>query len=134
MTYLRPIPEQIASDAEIRNLVIDFYGRARRDAELGPLFENNVKDWDAHFDKLTDFWSSVLNTSGRYKGQPMPAHVRLDELQMEHFGRWLSLFRLSAAATLNADAAAVAIIKAERIAESLQLGIRHFRGQSLLQD
>ena len=37
-------------------------------------------DWPHHLAKLQAFWSSVLLTSGRYKGQPMVAHVEYSDL------------------------------------------------------
>ncbi|MDE2384384.1 MAG: group III truncated hemoglobin [Alphaproteobacteria bacterium] len=125
--------EAIASDREIGALVHDFYGRARADATLGPIFEKHVKDWDRHFLLLADFWSSVLNTSGRYKGQPMIAHMRLPELEEHHFAHWLSMFETSAEATLNPKAAAVAKFKAARIAQSMRLGLRQLLGKSILE-
>ncbi|KAK0363120.1 hypothetical protein LTR94_015981 [Friedmanniomyces endolithicus] len=57
-------------------LVPAFYARVRADALLGPIFESAIDDWPHHLAKLKDFWSSVMLASGRYKGQPMPAHIR----------------------------------------------------------
>ncbi|HEV2185628.1 MAG TPA: group III truncated hemoglobin [Stellaceae bacterium] len=63
------------SEPAIATLVSRFYGKARRDPTIGPLFEHAIEDWDEHLDKLRDFWSSVMLTSGRYKGNPMAAHL-----------------------------------------------------------
>ena len=43
---------------------------------LGPIFNNAIADWPEHLEKLTAFWSSVMLTSGRYKGNPMAAHLK----------------------------------------------------------
>jgi hypothetical protein len=73
------------SEAMIAQLVDRFYGRVRQDELLGPVFAA-VQDWDAHLAKLSDFWSSVVLTTGRYHGQPMRAHLPLS-LIGGHFDR-----------------------------------------------
>ncbi|GGN52418.1 hypothetical protein GCM10011349_25940 [Novosphingobium indicum] len=52
-------------------LVEAFYARVRVDEELGPLFNDAIADWPEHLEKLCAFWSSVMLTTGRYKGQPV---------------------------------------------------------------
>jgi hemoglobin len=115
------------TEAEIASLVELFYARVRRDPVIGPLFNQAVDDWPDHLVKLRAFWSSVMLTSGRYKGSPMGAHMRhASSIEPEMFDRWLKLWRETAREVLaQADAAAV-IAKAERIAESLKLAL-YFR-------
>ena len=112
------------TEADLERLVGAFYARVRADAELGPLFDAAVGDWPEHLDKLQSFWSSVMLTTGRYKGSPMGAHLRhAGAIEPAMFDRWLELWRETAAKHLApADAAAV-IAKAERIAESLKLAL-----------
>ena len=63
-------------------------------------------------------------TSGRYKGNPMAAHLRhAGSIEPHMFDRWLSLWRETAAEELSPDAAAAVAAKADRIAESLKLGL-----------
>ena len=70
-------PSQAAEiEAALPALLDRFYARVRADAELGPVFNDAVGDWDHHMATLADFWSSVMLTSGRYKGQPVPAHLK----------------------------------------------------------
>jgi hemoglobin len=107
----------------IRALVHAFYGRVRRDPELGPIFEVAIDDWDAHLEKLCDFWSSVMLMSGRYKGNPMLAHMQLEAIRPEHFERWLALFRETAAEICPGEAAEAFVLRAENIAKSLRTGI-----------
>ena len=57
-------------EAGLERLVHPFYARVREDAELGPIFNGAIADWPEHLARLTAFWSSVMLTSGRYKGQP----------------------------------------------------------------
>ncbi|MGE3711295.1 MAG: group III truncated hemoglobin [Hyphomicrobiaceae bacterium] len=115
----------------IRALVHTFYARVRKDALLGPIFESAVDDWDVHLDKLCGFWSSVTLMTGRYKGAPMQVHANLPEISAHHFDRWLELFRSTAKEICPPRAAALFIDRAERIAQSLELGIALHRGRGL---
>lgn len=81
------------TEADIRMLVETFYGRVRQDAELGPIFEAHVDDWDAHVAMLSDFWSALLLGTRRFKGAPIPRHAALPDLSWPLFERWLALFR-----------------------------------------
>ena len=50
-------------------MVERFYAKVRLDPEIGPVFDDAVRNWDAHLALLKDFWSTVLLTTGRYKGE-----------------------------------------------------------------
>ena len=114
----------------IRDLVHAFYARVRQHAVLGPIFNSAVEDWDAHLDKLTAFWSSVTLMTGSYKGTPMKAHAALPQIAPVHFTQWLALFRATATDVCPPDAAALFVDRAERIAQSLQIGIAIHRGEA----
>lgn len=117
------IIERTGIDAPmIERLVRAFYGRARSDPLIGPIFDQKVVDWDAHIARMCDFWSSVVLMSGRYHGQPMAAHLPLP-LETAHFDRWLELFGEAAREVCPLPAAAYFIDRAQRIANSLQLTI-----------
>lgn len=90
----------LCTEEDITQLVHQFYAEVRRDAELGPIFNTHVDDWDVHLAKLVDFWSSILRGTGRFRGTPMPRHVALPGLHAGLFERWLRLFRATAAAQL----------------------------------
>jgi hemoglobin len=108
----------------IRALVHGFYARVRDDVEIGPIFNRIIADdWDTHLAKMCDFWSSVMLLTGRYKGNPMVAHMRLKMIRPEHFDRWLSLFRVTARDVCPEEIAMLFIGRAENIARSLQLGM-----------
>ena len=112
------------TEAEIRQLVDLFYARVREDAAIGPWFNQAVDDWPEHLVKLRAFWSSVMLTTGRYKGSPMAAHLRhAAEIEPAMFDRWLELWRATARELLAPEDAAAVIAKAERIAESLKLAL-----------
>ncbi|WP_245479738.1 group III truncated hemoglobin [Hansschlegelia zhihuaiae] len=93
------------------------------DAVLGPIFERRLEGrWDQHLATMTDFWSSVALTSGRYNGKPHVAHQLLG-VTPEHFERWLRLFEATVVDLCEGPAAALFIDRAHRIADSLQIGL-----------
>lgn len=110
------------SEPAIVALVDTFYGKARRDPAIGPVFNNAVEDWDEHLGKLRDFWSSVMLTTGRYKGNPMAVHLQLP-IEPGFFDRWLYLWRETAGELFTPTIAAQFVARAERIAESLKLAL-----------
>jgi hemoglobin len=81
------------SDHAIRYLVDSFYAKVRADSELGPIFKRAIPgDWGPHLATMHDFWSSIMLTSGRYKGNPVAVHLRVEGMEPQLFGRWLALF------------------------------------------
>jgi len=111
-------------EALIEELVRAFYAKIRADKELGPIFGKVITgDWEPHLQKMFAFWSSLTMLTGRYKGQPMVAHMKLKMVKPHHFDRWLSLFRETADEVCPPPAAAIFVDKAERVAESLKLGM-----------
>lgn len=111
-------------DAALERLIPLFYSRVRDDSELGPVFNDAVADWPEHLEKLVAFWSSVMLTSGRYKGNPMIAHLKHKaRITPELFDRWLALWARTTDEVMAPPAAAALQAKAARIAESLQLAL-----------
>ena len=114
-------------EAALPALLERFYERARADAELGPVFNDAVGDWSRHLATLGDFWSSVMLTTGRYKGDPMQAHLKHGaRISSEMFGRWLELWTQTTDEMMSPDVALAMQAKAARIAQSLDLAL-HFR-------
>jgi hemoglobin len=117
------------SDEALGRLVERFYAEVRRDTLLGPVFNGAIADWPEHLDRLQAFWSSVMLTSGRYKGQPLPAHLKHGAaITPEMFSRWLALWKQVSEEVLAPQAAQAVQAKAARIAESLSLGLRFANG------
>lgn len=116
-------------DVMIDRLVRRFYTDVRADPLLGPVFEARIADWEPHLTRMRAFWSSVMLRTGGYHGQPMPMHARLP-VDASHFDRWLDLFR-AAAGEICGPSAALFIDRAERIAQSLELGVAATRGRLL---
>jgi len=111
-------------DAGLSDVVHAFYGKVREDADLGPVFDDAIADWPHHLGKMVDFWSSVMLTTGRYKGNPMMMHLKHKaRITPALFDRWLALWAETTDELMPPEAAAALQAKAARIAESLQLGL-----------
>lgn len=109
---------------QLRPLIDAFYERVRADDRLGPIFAAHVDDWDEHLELLTDFWSSLMLTSGRYKGNPFAKHKPFAaELDAALFERWLELWQITTDEMFPAEIAAAFQHKARRVAESLKAGL-----------
>jgi hemoglobin len=121
-----PSPE-LCTEEEVTRLVHGFYANVRRDAVLGPVFDEHVRDWDRHLPTMVDFWSGALRGTARFRGTPMPKHAALPGLSIELFQRWLALFEKTTATLGNPAMAARANELAGRIAESLWYGYQLHR-------
>ncbi|MHB9879063.1 group III truncated hemoglobin [Pacificimonas sp. ICDLI1SI03] len=112
------------TEASLAQLIPEFYERVRGDPLIGPVFESAIDDWKPHLEKLTAFWSSVMLTSGRYKGNPVAAHAKhAQALTPAMFDRWLAIWRQTTNDLLPEDDALAMQAKADRIAESLKLSL-----------
>lgn len=105
--------------------VAHFYGYARADALLGPVFTARIPDdhWQAHLDKITDFWSDLILKTESYTGRPFPPHTTLPGLSPEHFSRWLALFRKTAQEIFAPDLADYLAGRAEQIGQGFQMAL-----------
>ena len=107
----------------IVQLVDTFYARVREDAVLGPVFEARLHGkWQEHMPRMYAFWTKVLLDTGEFQGNVFGTHMALSGIGREHFVRWLTLFRMTATEVFGAGHADEAILVADRIASSLQLG------------
>jgi hemoglobin len=112
------------SEDGIHRLVDEFYAKVRADPELAPIFNRAIPgDWGLHLATMRDFWSSVMLTSGRYKGNPVAVHLRIVGMEPRLFGRWLELFGETCGELFAENLAEVFRAKAIRIAESLKLAL-----------
>lgn len=76
----------------IRTVVDSFYESIRSDLILGPIFRDHISDWPAHLAIMYRFWSTIVNFTGQYSGNPLVVHARLPHLAEAHFVRWLELW------------------------------------------
>jgi hemoglobin len=119
-----PLENGRLSANAIRHLIDSFYTKVRADSELGPIFKRAIPgDWGPHLATMHDFWSSVMLTSGRYKGNPVAVHLRVEGIEPHLFARWLTLFDETCRELFDDDVADAFRAKAERIAESLKLAL-----------
>jgi hemoglobin len=92
MTTTDQFPKtDICTEADVALLVNTFYTKVRRDELLNSVFDPIVKDWEQHLARMTDFWSTLLLYTRKFKDDPMTKHLPLP-LQKEHFDNWLRLF------------------------------------------
>ena len=121
------------SEEQIRALVHTFYDKVRADLELGPVFDNVIEgSWPDHLAKMCDFWSSLIRGTGRYKGNPLSMHMRIDAIRPQHFKMWLGLFHETAHELFGDEIAPVFTMRADRIAATFQanMSARHTREES----
>jgi hemoglobin len=120
----RPTASGEPSADSIGHLVNCFYDRVRCDPQLGPLFKRTIpEDRRSHLVTLHYFWTSLMLTSGRYKGYPVAVHLRGNGTEARVFTRWLMLFRDTCLELFPADVADELYAKAVRMAESLKLAV-----------
>ena len=105
------------SDPLLEQVVRAFYGAARLDPLLGPVFAR-ITEWERHIERISAFWSSVALQTGRYHGAPMEAHMPL-ALAPAHFARWLALWEETVTRLCPPEGAALLLDRARRIADSL---------------
>lgn len=111
-------------EAHLKRLIALFYDRVRQDSDLGPIFNDAIDDWPEHLSKLTDFWHSIMLSSGRFKGRPMTKHLlHKDRIRPEHFDRWLKLWDQATNEVMSPDNAIALQRKARHIGESFKLGL-----------
>lgn len=110
----------LLNEESIATLVDRFYAKVREDALLGPVFDGAIGDrWPEHLEKLTDFWTSVLLASGRYKGNPMMAHLPIPQMDEEHFSRWIELWRETTGEIFGPEISEALVTKASMMGERL---------------
>lgn len=87
--------KQIENRADVSFLVNQFYAKIRADEEIGFYFNEIISDWDAHLEKLTDFWETNVFGVRKYKGNPHAVHNEVDahfgeKITPNEFGIWLN--------------------------------------------
>lgn len=115
--------KKIATVEDVRLMVDTFYGEVRKDALLGPIFNQVIQDrWPEHLEKMYRFWQTVLLQEHTYKGSPFAPHACLP-LQAVHFERWKLLFFATLDGLFDGEKAEEAKFRASKMAEMFQLKI-----------
>ena len=112
--------KDIESRKDIMVMVNTFYDIVRKDKRLGFLFDDTAKvNWKTHLPKMYDFWESVLFDKAILNGDPMGAHIKLNNietLKSEDFDTWLVLFKENIDKQFNGIVTEKAKQRAESIA------------------
>ena len=112
--------KDIESRKDIMVMVNTFYDIVRKDKRLGFLFDDTAKvNWKTHLPKMYDFWESVLFDKAIFNGDPMGAHIKLNNietLKSEDFDTWLVLFKENIDKQFNGIVTEKAKQRAESIA------------------
>lgn len=124
MPLTKQMPATEFTEANISELVDQFYDRVHSDERLGPIFSKQITGtWEEHTDKMKAFWRSILLKTREYNGRPVPKHQKLDGIKTDDFVKWLMLFRSTTYEIFEPPNAQIAIQNAENIASSLWLAM-----------
>ncbi len=111
----------IESKEDVLRLVTLFYEKAIPDEVIGHFFTKVVQlDFEKHIPLIAEFWLGILLGNSEYKGNPMEAHVKLNQrspLEQKHFDRWLALWKQTIAENFSGPKADEAASRAETIAQ-----------------
>jgi hemoglobin len=112
------------ADETLHRLVDEFYSKIRTGADLGPIFARAIPgDCEPHLSTMRKFWSSIMLSSGQYKGNPVAVHRHVAGIEMELIDRWLTLFDQTSRQIFVDELADAILEKAVRIAESLKISL-----------
>lgn len=118
MTDLMSLYSRLGGHEGLKALLHPFYADIRQHQLLGPIFQAHIADWNAHIDKITEFWSRQTGGPSKYGGGFGAAHLSLG-IQAAHFSHWLGLWEFNCRRQLAAQEAEEMIRLAHRIGEQL---------------
>lgn len=110
----------IETRGDLETLLTEFYAVATNDEKIGHHFADT--NLTAHLPIIVDFWEKVLFGKPVYFGNPLSAHLRLNEkapLKFEHFARWFEIFSQTVDKLFAGETAENAKLRAKMIAHSL---------------
>ena len=117
----------IRNRSDIQLLVDTFYQKVRSDELIAFLFNDVARvDWGRHLPRMYDFWENIVFQTGGFTGNPMVAHLQLNQkspLTAAHFARWLKLFNETTDELFEGDNAELIKQRAHSIATMMQIKI-----------
>lgn len=117
--------------SQLRRLVDAFYADVRRDPQLGPVFERVIgPDWNAHLDRIHDFWCTIALHARSFQGNVRGKHMAIDGLTPGLFDRWLALWQQHTEQVLAPDDAQALQHTARGIARHLRHGLTMTRSET----
>lgn len=122
----------IQNREDVYLLVSTFYGKVRENEKIGYVFNEMIEDWPSHLDKLTDFWETNLFFVNKFRGNPMKAHVEVDQhfnntIEQAHFGEWLNMWFETIDELFEGDRANIAKNRARNMASNLFMNLYQSR-------
>jgi hemoglobin len=124
--------KDIENRADIDSLMKRFYQAAISDEKIGYIFTDVAKlDLEKHLPIIGDFWESLLLGNNVYQihgRNPLQVHAELNEktpLKIDHFRRWLEIFRATIDEMFAGTRADFAKSRAEAIANRMQNFVRN---------
>ena len=110
-------------EAAIMAMVRRFYALSLEDDLLGPMFREEIADFDGHYGIVADFWSHALLGTDRYKrGTPYVHHTNL-KVEETHFDRWMAAFEQAVEEELPEELRGPAMQRARHMTESFKMGM-----------
>lgn len=125
MIFAAPSSEPAAAPTveTITALVHGFYADVRQDPLLGPVFEHALHGrWDAHLQRLVDFWSTVALGTRSFRGDVFSKHMALEGVTPAHFAAWVGLWKKHTEQLFAPDVARDLQVAAHGIARNLFRG------------
>ncbi len=124
--------KDIENREDIDSLMKSFYQAAISDEKIGYIFIDVAKlDLEKHLPIIGDFWESLLLGNNVYQihgRNPLQVHAELNEktpLKIEHFRRWLQIFRATIDEMFTGTRADFAKSRAEAIANRMMNFVRN---------
>ena len=120
--------KDIHEKEDVEFLIDQFYKRVIKDETIGHFFTSVIKlDWTIHIPIMIKFWESILLKNQTYFGNPMNAHMTLNErskLLPKHFKQWILLWESTINTHFEGPNAKEAIIRANHIATIMQMKLK----------
>lgn len=110
----------IETRSDIERLLVDFYGAAMADVEIGHHFER--LNLNHHLPMIANFWEKILFGNPVYFNNPLSFHQVLhahSPLLPEHFVHWVSIFTDTVDRLFQGETADLAKARANAIADVL---------------
>ena len=120
-TNLQPsLYERMGGRDGLARLLRHFYSDVRQHALIGPIFNQQIKDWPAHLEKIGSFWARLTGGPSDYSGQMPGKHLPLG-LEARHFDVWLQLWTFNCLSHLKEAEAGEMICMAQEIGQRLKI-------------
>jgi len=116
----------IQNRADIVKLVDQFYQKVGTDPLLKDIFNTRLAGhWDAHLEKMYNFWETILLDNHSYIGSPFMPHASLP-IEKVHFDHWISLFFITMDELYTGPKAEEAKLRAKKMSEMFQHKLAYY--------